>query len=186
MEQVSGTTVISMRLLALALPFALLAATPATAADIATLNCVDQSISAPLRAQLVADFEKQLRTREYGIAPALSSQVLEVSKTCASRHGWSAEAAEAARVNLFASIGLPIAERVAKAGGIDTAKIWEMWRGLPESVRQNRLDEAMLAKITGDLMTSGVIADIEGGKLAGQMLAFMNIGESSRRRFIEA
>jgi len=174
-----------MKLLALLLAVAVpvLAAAPASAADIATLGCVDQQLPATLRASLAADVQRQMGDGTFTFDPALNPPLVAVLRGCQRTYGWSEVATQAAGVYLRASIGLPLVITAMRGLGVDTDKVMAIYRDLPQSIREKRLDQATMRQLMDAVVDTGMIKDVDQAKLLGRMIAYANLIEMSRHDF---
>jgi hypothetical protein len=132
-----------MRCFALALAAAV-AALPAHAADLGTIECVSGGISPALREQIEKDVTRNLS--ESGKRPTYDASVGQglsnAAKTCATQHKWSEAATRAAGVYALAKLGKDIADRAVTERGFDPATLEDQFQTLAEDTRNRPLAAA--------------------------------------------
>ena len=171
----------------IALAFALgltAVAVPARAADVATIGCVDQKITPSLRQRLSADIEKGLLV-ELEADPAIREELLALGRQCRSQFGWSEAATTAAVAVTRAGIGRAVAEKVARARGIDVGKVLQIWMDLPFDVRKRQITSETLNQLGAALTKAGIFKKDGDGALVGKLVAFYSIADFSRQDFID-
>lgn len=126
---------------AAALAVAMLAAMPARAADLSTMDCVSRKLEMAVRAQIESDVIRNMT--ETGKRPTNSPAVIAglraAAQACAGDNGWSVAAAQAAASYTLAKIGIPVAQRLLAEKGFDGADLESRFQALPEDKRNRPL-----------------------------------------------
>lgn len=163
-------------------------ATPAHAADLATIDCVSGKLDAAVRAQIEADAARNLA--ESGKRPTYESSVAKglgaAARACAGENGWPEAAARAAGVYALARIGLPVAQRVISERGFDAAALEDQFQALPEDARNHPL--------TADAARQLVIAAVpeeerqtrENAELLSEFFAYLSTLQYASYDFSQA
>jgi hypothetical protein len=129
-----------MRLFGIAALVVAALATPAQAADLATIDCVIGKLKPALTQQITTDITRNMDDST-AVRPtydqAVGSGISIAAKECATENKWSDAALEAARVYTLAKLGQPIAEKAVTAQGFDTGALEAQFDALPEDT-QNR------------------------------------------------
>lgn len=160
------------------IPFALLAtAVPAHAADIATIDCIEEKLPLTLSAQLLLDVERNLN--ETGNPPAWSPEVVEGLKAaaivCAQEHGWPQAALRPATLYARAKIGWPVAQRVVSEKGLDPAVLESVWLLLPEETRNAPLTIDSFRELADSAIPEGEQRTREMGELIREFFQFLSV-----------
>jgi len=121
-----------------------LAAFPAHAADLATIECVIGKLRPALTNLIEADIARNLAEsgKRPTYDPAIGSGLRIAAAACATEHKWSEAAVTAARVYTLAKLGWPIAQRVVTEKGFDPAALEDRFQTLPEEARNRPLTAA--------------------------------------------
>lgn len=163
--------------LAVASPIAL--AAPAFAADVATLSCVEKTVDAPTKAQLHKDLEKNLSNPQgaQSYDPATISGLQAAARACQSKHGWSQTATVAAILYSVTRLGWPVADRMARAAGLDPKKVENRFMALPELERAQAMDNPeTFRKVAEAAISSGEVKS-DNANLAGGLLGLLAVRE---------
>lgn len=159
----------------------LVVATPAAAADAATLGCIEDGMSVALRTQIADDFEARFGSARRDPQNTFDAQLAAVGKQCRVKHGWSLEATIAALVWTRARIRLPIIEKHARGDGFDVDAIRKAWHALPEKTRTRELTEDSILRPVAD---AGGTRAPQGSFITGMFVATLNIVDVYRAKFI--
>lgn len=89
-------------------------ATPAAAADLATLGCVRDKMTAPVRAEIVASANALVNGKEAAASQALRDGLSATAQACATQHQWSNAARDAAQTHALVTISLDTVRPLAK------------------------------------------------------------------------
>jgi len=165
-------------ILAFALPVAL--AAPAPAADLATLGCVEQGLDANARKLLVEDLTANINNA--GKAQSYRQETAEalrpVALACKAKHGWSDKATQASLLYTAPKIGWPIGERIARQHGLDPDALARRFRALPETERNDAIDEDVLGKLGQGSFEAGEIND-GNAAMAGALYGLLALREKA-------
>lgn len=173
-------------LLALAAP-ALFAA-PAQAADLATINCIENKIELPVRAQIAIDVERnatEVGTRST-YDPRVTNAIGIASKLCAAENSWPEAAIKPAQLYALATLGWPTAQRIATERGFDMGALEETFSALPEETRNSPLPQPTVEGLVRDFVTDEKLQTRENAKLIGMCFGFLNIIQYSSYEFSQA
>lgn len=166
----------------------LLAATPAHAADLATIGCVAAKVPLPVRAQLVIDVERNLN--EQGKPATYDPQVLGAiniaSTQCAEEHGWPEAALQPARLYALATLGWPAAQKFAAEKGFDMAALEDAWTTLPEDVRNQPLPATEYQTLIRGFITDEALQTRQNAELIKQCIGFLSTIQYSSYQFSQA
>ncbi|MEZ0243129.1 MAG: hypothetical protein ACAH11_07110 [Sphingomonas sp.] len=99
-------------------------ATPALAADVATLPCVRQELSTETL-DAIRDTARRSAEGEMGVRPSEETRdaLMAAAGRCAAKYGWTADEAQYAGLYTLAELRLAAMEPIAKRRGVDLAKI---------------------------------------------------------------
>lgn len=171
-----------LKLAALALAFAtpIVIAAPAYAADVKTLRCVEDSMSAASKASLAKDMEKNLDNSggEQGYSPETVTAIQTATKSCQTKHGWSDKATEAAMFYTVAKLGWPTAVRIGRAKGVNADALARRVRALTVEQRANgTTNEVLTVLATGALEAKEI--NETNATLGGALLGLLTLQEKS-------
>ena len=129
---------------AAALALALVAAFPARAADLSTIDCVSQKLEMAVRTQIEGDVTRNLAEsgKRPSYEPSVAAGLRASAEICAKANGWSAAAAQAAARYTLARIGMPAAQRVLAKRGFDPGDLESQFQSLAEDKRNRPLSTA--------------------------------------------
>ncbi|MCW3848823.1 hypothetical protein OF829_16415 [Sphingomonas sp. LB-2] len=96
-----------------------LAATPALAADPATLSCLNEQLPAAARDAFAVSARTLVSETPQSVSSETRAALDQAVQACAKRHKWSGAEAESARFILMSELALPELRKAAKAAGID-------------------------------------------------------------------
>ncbi|MDP5278648.1 hypothetical protein Q9Q95_06905 [Sphingomonas sp. DG1-23] len=157
-------------------PFLLLLAAPANAADLATIDCVAGKVSAAATAKLHADVSRNMT--ESGKRPsydsAVGGSIASAAAACGTEHGWSEAAVKAARIYTLAKLGLPVAERVIGARGFEAATLEDRFQALPEETRNRPLTPTENQELIKVSVTEEAKQTRENAELLAEYFAFLS------------
>lgn len=168
--------------LALCAPLAI--ATPARAADVATLSCVEDGLDKNARTLLLADLETNLKnsggTQTY--RPETVTAIQAVARACQTKHGWTTEAAQAAILYTMPKIGWPLADRMGRAKGLNPDALAKRFRALPEAERNDAINDNVLGKLARGSLAAGEI-NSDNAALAGALYGLLGLREKALADF---
>lgn len=154
----------------------LLAAMPAHAADLSTLDCVAAKLDAAVRSQIEADAARNLG--ESGKRPSYDASVGKglsaAAAKCATENKWSAAAAKAAGIYALAKLGLPVAQRIVGEHGFDAAALEDRFQALAEDVRNRPLTAAENQGMIRESVTEEAQQTRENAELLAEYFAFLS------------
>jgi hypothetical protein len=136
----------------------LCAAVPARAADPSTLNCVADSISDTVRADIAAS-ARDLAAGGKAPPPEASKQALtDATQRCGERFGWSEAARTAARTYTLVHIGRVTVAPLAEAAGIKQGPFAEVLHALTADQRAKVLqrEEATIDALVAAARAHGI------------------------------
>ncbi|THD36683.1 MAG: hypothetical protein E7773_06685 [Sphingomonas sp.] len=166
-----------------------LLATPAHAADRASLDCMATELGPVEIAKyqhivgdtLVADGTRQ----DAALAP-----VMAVVDTCKKKHGWSDAATHVASAILFARLARPAVEAALTSDGVSIATVERVYSGLPEAVRRDfttpQASDASGVAAAQALIAARVDTSGRRARLIGMLIASLGIEEFWTARFAAA
>jgi len=166
--------------LSLCTPFVLAAPMPAHAADVATLGCVEAGLDANARKLLLDDLTVNLNNagKEQHYRPETVQAIQQVALACKAKHGWSTPAAEASVFYTTATIGWPVADRLARAQALDPDALAKRFRALPDAERNDALNEAVLGKLARGSLDAGELKG-DNAALAGALYGLLALREKA-------
>jgi hypothetical protein len=164
--------------LALFLPFA------AQAADVATINCVDQSMDKATRALILTDLEVNLDNAggAQSYRPETVTAVQNVAKSCQAKYGWSDAATEASILYTVPKIGWPTAVRKARAKGLDPDALRARFNTLSEADRNDAVNERVLGILARGSDTAKEINQ-SNAALGGALYGLLGLEANSLYKF---
>jgi len=162
-----------MRMLASAL---LLLATPAYAADLATIDCVAGKVGKDTIAKLHADVARNMAEsgKRPNYDPAVGGGIASAAAACGLEHDWSEAVVKAARVYTLAKLGLPVAQRVIGERGFDAAALEDRFQALPEDSRNRPLAAAESQELIKGSITEEAKQTRENAELLAEYFAFLS------------
>ena len=165
-----------------------LAATPAYAADLATIGCIATKIELPVRAQIAIDVERNLT--ESGTRHSYDARVTNAislaGKLCAAENNWSEAALKPAMLYALASLGWPTAQRIATEHGFDTGAMEEVWAALPEETRNSPLPQPVYETLVKTYVTEEEKQTRANAELVADCFGFLSIIQYSSYEFSQA
>lgn len=173
--------------LTLAAPIAAVAATPASAADVKTITCVEQNLDSNGRALLNRDLQKNLENAggAQSYSPEFISAIQTAAKACGTKHGWSAEATQAAILYTMPKLGWPLAARMGRAKGIDPQALVKHVRALSDEELADATSETVLGKLAHASIDAGEI-NADNAALGGAMYGLLTLQAKSYIDFAKA
>jgi hypothetical protein len=168
----------------LALGLALAAATPAYAADPATLDCVQKTVTPEARKGLEADIERNLShpDQEQTYAPAVVAGLRAAAATCQTQFKWSDAAAQAAILYSVPTLGITTAQRMAASNKLDYAALERRFMALPAGERRDAINESVLSKLAAGAIEAGEIVEANAN-VAGGIFGLLAVREKARNDF---
>lgn len=163
--------------LAVAAPVAL--ATPAYAADIATLSCIEKTVDPATKTQLQQDLEKNLSNPQgqQSYSPATIQGLQAAARACQGKHGWSEKATVAAILYSVTKLGWPVADRMGRAAGLDPKKVESRFMALPTAERAAAMDTPdTFRKVAEGAIAAGEVKE-SNANLAGGLLGLLAVRE---------
>lgn len=166
----------------------LLAATPAHAADLATIGCIADKVELPIRAQIVLDVERNLTEvgKHHSYDPRVTAAIGAAGAMCAKEHGWSEAAIAPARLYALATLGWPTAQKIATERGFDVAALEDAWAALPEEVRNYQLPPQTYKTLVIGYVTDEKQQTRENAELINECFGFLSIIQYSSYQFSQA
>ena len=166
----------------------LLAATPAHAADLATIGCIADKVELPIRAQIVLDVERNLTEtgKRHSYDPRVTAAISAAGKLCAQEHGWPEAALQPAMLYALATLGWPTAQKVATERGFDMAALEELWATVPEEARNQVLPQTEYQRLVQAFVTDEDKQTRENAELINECLGFLSIIQYSSYAFSQA
>lgn len=162
-----------MRILASAL---LLLATPAYAADLATIDCAAGKVGKETVAKLHADVARNMAEsgKRPSYDPAVGGGIASAAAACGLEHDWSAAAVKAARIYTLAKLGLTVSLRVIGERGFDAAALEDRFQSLPEEARNRPLSAAESQELIRGSITEEAKQTRENAELLAEYFAFLS------------
>lgn len=166
----------------------LLAATPAHAADLATIGCIASKVELPVRAQIAIDVERNLTDTgaRHSYDPRVTNAISLAGKLCASENGWSDAALKPAMLYALSSLGWPTAQRIATARGFDMPALELAWEGLPEETRNMPLPQPVYETLVKGFITDEEKQTRANAELIAECFGFLSIIQYSSYEFSQA
>ncbi|MBB5710867.1 hypothetical protein [Sphingomonas xinjiangensis] len=149
--------------------FLSLAAIPAQAADLATLDCVSTKLDAAVRGQIESEATAALveTGKRLTYSPAVGQGLGTAAKACAAEHKWTSAAAKAAGFYALAKIGLPLARKAVEEKGFDASALEDQFQALPEDKRTR----VLTAQDTQALVQAAVTEESQQTRANAELLA---------------
>lgn len=165
--------------LALVAPVAIVAA-PAHAADLKTLVCVEQALTAEGKASLLKDIEVNLTNAggEQNYSTATVTAIQGAAKSCAAKHGWSDKASEAAVLYTVTKLAWPTAVRMGRAKGVNPDALAKRVNALTPAEKANGTSEEVLTKLAEASAVTGEL-DETNAALAGALYGLLTLKEKA-------
>lgn len=169
---------------ALALAATAAFAVPAFAADPATLDCVEKTVTPAARDGLAADMRRNLSQADQSqsYSPEVVGAIRAAAEACRVKHGWSAAASQAALLHAVPVLGWPTAVNMARAAKLNDQALLKRFMALPENERVDALNETVLGKLAREAFEAKEIT-AENAKLAGGMFGLLALREKARNEF---
>ena len=166
----------------------LLAATPAHAADLATIGCIANKIELPVRAQIALDVERNLTEtgQRHSYDARVTNAISLAGKLCASENGWSDAALKPAMLYALSSLGWPTAQRVATEHGFDMAALELAWETLPEETRNRPLLQPVYETLVKGFITDEEKQTRANAEMIAECFGFLSIIQYSSYEFSQA
>lgn len=160
---------------------------PAQAADIKTIGCVGEGVPPEMR-KLMVDGAGQLAGREDPASPALARNAIRAaSLACQKKHGWSADATDAAEVAATADLSYQGGLAKAVKAGISERAIGAALGTLTPEQRAAILGsdtDAAMEAFAATLTAHGIDVEKEGNlELIVVLTVFKIYGDQSRQTF---
>jgi len=164
-----------------------LSASPAAAADIATISCVrDQTLPASIEA-LLESARQAARGQSGARTPdTLRNDLYDAARKCQKLHGWSETAAEAAAKYTFVALRLEAMRPIAEGMGIQYGNVTASLAAMTQSERDALLtgDQDGLLALLRELGRRGLTSDPKTGELYGRLAALTVLLEQCRKDFV--
>ena len=170
-------------------------AVPAQAADIATIGCVEDHLTADGLTLLNGDI---VRVVEHAAAggngptPPMSDEakaaMVRATAPCVETHGWSPAAVRFSILYTVGKLTAPLADRALRGRGMNPDAIVAIYEEAPQEQRNRMFDASLYALVTGRLVSAGVLESTTDprGYLVGTMLGALNLMSFGRAEFIKA
>ncbi|MCW3848820.1 hypothetical protein OF829_16400 [Sphingomonas sp. LB-2] len=158
--------------LAFATPVAITVATPAHAADVKTIRCLEDGLDSNARALLDRDLQKNLENagKAQSYSPELIAAIQKAAQACRAKYGWSDKATESAIFYTVPRLGWSMAARYARTKGLNPDAFVSRVKALSDDELANGTSEEVLTKLATASVEAGEInADTAalGGALYG-------------------
>lgn len=178
---------LGLALAAVALPF------EASAADEATLSCVEGKLDAAAKARISSYVDGVMRIPPDGTlrqSPEVQADLGVAMHACARQHGWSDAAAKAAGGYALAKIGLPAAAAALAGFNIDPVKAEAIYAALPLETRETPLSDGEHRDVIRDIalaaLDQGLIKTAYEARVMGRYIGYLNARDSSRAAFLRS
>ncbi|MCW3848819.1 hypothetical protein OF829_16395 [Sphingomonas sp. LB-2] len=167
---------------------AVMAAAPAHAADLATIGCIADKIELPVRAQIAIDVERNLTEtgKRHSYDPRVTAALNLAGKMCADANGWPEAAVKPAKLYALATLGWPVAQKIATERGFDTGALEDMWQSLPEEMRNQPLPQPEYETLVKGFVTDEKQQTRENAELIAECFGFLSIIQYSSYEFSQA
>ncbi|WP_404338675.1 hypothetical protein AB2M62_06585 [Sphingomonas sp. MMS12-HWE2-04] len=154
----------------------LVAAMPAQAADLSTMDCVAKKLVPALRTQIEADTARNLGEsgKRPSYDPSVGKGLSAAADACVTENKWSAGAARAASIYALAKVGLPVAQRVLAERGFDPAALEDQFQALPEETRDRPLTAVESQGLIRAAVTQELQQTRENAELLAEYFAFLS------------
>ena len=165
-----------------------LAAAPACAADLATLDCVSTKLDAAVRSRIETEAAGALAEagKRLTYSPAVGQGLSTAAKACAAEHKWTTAAAKAAGFYALAKIGLPLARKAVEEKGFEPAALEDQFQALPEDKRVR----VLTAQDTQALIQAAVTEESQqtraNAELLGEYFSFLSTAQYAAHDFSAA
>lgn len=177
-----------MRIRPLILAPLLIAAIPAHAADLGTLNCVYDKIDEATRTAIAEDVKHNLAL--VGQRGSYSDPVMKAMKdagaACTTENKWSIEAERLAGLYTLAKLSLPTVQQAVTDRGLDPADLEENFLNLPEDVRNKPLATENYRVLADASIPEGPLRTRENGALLHTFFEFESILQYASAQFATA
>jgi hypothetical protein len=163
-------------------------AAPAQAADLATLDCISDKVSLPVRAQIVLDVEHNLASlgKPPSYDPRVTGAIAAAGKLCAEENHWPEAATQPAMHYALASLGWPTAQKIATERGFDMGGLEDAWAALPEEKRNHPLAQTDYQDLVKGFVTDEALQTRENAELVKQCFGFLSVIQASSYEFSQA
>ena len=163
-------------------------ATPAHAADLATIGCIASKVELPVRAQIAIDVERNLTESglRHGYDPRVTNAINLAAKLCASENGWPEAAVKPAMLYALSSLGWPAAQRIATERGFDMPSLELAWETLPEETRNTPLLQPVYETLVKGFITDEEKQTRANAELIAECFGFLSIIQYSSYEFSQA
>ncbi|UYY59158.1 hypothetical protein [Sphingomonas sp. S2-65] len=177
-----------MRILLAAALFLAASAVPASAADLATLDCVGAKLDAAVRSQIESEASSALAQagKRLTYSPAVGQGLGTAAKACAAEHKWTAAAAKAAGFYALAKLGLPLARRAVEEKGFDAAALEDQFQALPEEKRVRVLTTQDTQALIQAAVTDEAQQTRANAELLAEYFSFLSTAQYAAHDFSEA
>jgi hypothetical protein len=164
---------------------AALLATPAAAADLAQIGCVEQSMTPDIRKAIADDTDRMMATTEPGFAYSQASiaGLQGAMKSCLERFGWSVDAAQAAGRYTIAKLSLPVARAWLEKAGVNAAGILALYEKIPVDKRATMNDDEAWEAVGSASIDAGFLNGRDAAGQLGRFCAFLIMFDRDRAVF---
>jgi len=166
---------------------AMAAATPAAAADLATLGCVRDKMTAPVRPEIVASAQALADGKTAAASQALRDGMLATAQACATQYQWSNAARDAAQTHALVSVSLDTVRPLAKDRKVNLDVFASAIAALTPTERTQILkqEQAGTDALLARLASKGLVVQGSGqGSLIGVLAVLTLFQESQQAAFI--
>ncbi len=164
--------------LALAAPIAI--ATPAHAADVKTLSCVEKNLDKAGRAALNRDLAKNLQNAGGGqtYGEDTVAALRGAAQTCKAKHGWSEAATQAAILYTVPKVGWPLAVQIGRANGLKPNALLKRVNALTPEEKAEGTSERVISKLATASAEAGEI-NADNAAVAGALYGLLTLKEKA-------
>jgi hypothetical protein len=168
--------------------FLSLAAVPAQAADLSTLDCVAAKLDAGVRGQIESEATSALGEagKRLTYSPAVGQGLSAAAKACAAEHKWTTAAAKAASFYALARIGLPLARKAVEEKGFDASALEDQFQALPEDKRTRVLSAEDTQALVRAAVTEEAQQTRSNAELLAEYFSFLNTAQYAAQDFSAA
>ena len=169
--------------------FALSIAQPASAADLATIDCITNGLDASMRQTLAADAKKLVRGEANGdFDDATKVKFKALSHKCQAQFGWSEKARSASEVYNISGSYISEYEAALRDDGLDVAKVETVIRNLPPAqfaaLSREPMPESAARAVLSALASANITVETRTkASHVGALGAVMSVMESSKAEF---
>lgn len=169
--------------LAFVLAAAPLFLTPAQAADMKTIDCVQKTVAKDVVPLLIADVDKNFANIDnQTYSEATIAGMRAAATICRTKYGWSDKASESSVLYALFNLANSRVRYFAKTAKLDYGKLEARFKSLSKAEQDNAMVEATLNKLaTGALDAKEM--DETNAKVAGAVFGFLAVRAKALNEF---